>query len=134
MALNRQQLAKILELMGSAHDGEALAAARRAHMLVRNSGETWDSLLDQRPAALRPQAAASPAGAPTPERPRTGHGRELTSYEMLYALLHSNRTPTLIKKRLKPLESRIVDGDVADDVLQELRLLFRRYVAVSAGV
>lgn len=130
MALNRQQLAKILELMGSAHDGEALAAARRAHMLVRNSGETWESLLDQRPAALRQPA---PAASPTPERPRTGHGRELTSYEMLYALLHSNRTPTLIKKRLKPLESRIVDGDVADDVLQELRLLFRRYVAVSAG-
>ena len=130
MALNRQQLAKILELMGSAHDGEALAAARRAHMLVRNSGETWDSLLDPRPAALRQPAAAA---SPTPERRRTGQGRELTSYEMLYALLHSNRTPTLIKKRLKPLESRIVDGDVADDVLQELRLLFRRYVAVSAG-
>ena len=126
MALNRQQLAKILELMGSAHDGEALAAARRANMLVRNSGESWETLLASR---LPPAAQTA---QPAPQRSRTGHGRELTSYEMLYALLHSNRTPAPVKRRLKPLESKLVDGDVADDILQELRLLFRRYVAAPA--
>jgi len=129
MALNRQQLAKILELMGSAHDGEALAAARRAHMLVKNSGLSWQTLLG---AQSVPVASPAPAAEARP-RAASAHGRELTSYEMLYALLHSNRTPALIKKRLKPLEDRIVDGDVADEVLQELRTLFRRYVAVSAG-
>lgn len=131
MALNRQQLAKILELMGSAHDGEALAAARRAHMLVKNSGESWEGLLGSLPV---PSVSAVASATPQRPRPANGHGRELTTYEMLYALLHSNRTPALIKKRLKPLESKVVDGDVAEEVLQELRNLFRRYVVVSADL
>lgn len=135
MALNRQQLAKILELMGSAHDGEALAAARRAHMLVKNSGLSWQTVLGAQTATLT--AGTAPAAKPPhdrpPPRPAGGHGRELTSYEMLYALLHSHRTPPLIKKRLKPLESRVAEGEVGDDILQELRTLFTRYVVVTAG-
>ena len=134
MALNRQQLAKILELMGSVHDGEALAAARRAHMLVKNSGVSWDTLLGAQSFSLA-RSGTSAEAPQAAERPRAtnGQGRELTSYEMLYALLHSNRTPTLVKKRLKPLEDKLVDGDVDDAVLQELRALFKRYVVVSAG-
>ncbi|MGE0152379.1 MAG: hypothetical protein AB7R90_07145 [Reyranellaceae bacterium] len=136
MALNRKQLAKILELMGSVHDGEALAAARRAHMLVKNSGASWETLLGAQSVPLPSHLPhrPSPAGEP-PQRPRAtnAHGRELTSYEMLYALLHSNRTPTLIKKRLKPLEARLEDGDVDEEALSELRSLFKRYVVVTAG-
>lgn len=132
MALNRQQLAKILELMGSAHDGEALAAARRAHMLVKNSGLNWQTVLGAQTATLAPGGAKTPHDR-SPPRPAAGHGRELTSYEMLYALLHSHRTPPLIKKRLKPLESRVAEGEVGDDILQELRALFTRYVVVTAG-
>lgn len=135
MALNRQQLAKILELMGSVHDGEALAAARRAHMLVKNSGVSWDTLLGAQSISLAKNGGTAESRQPA-DRPRAtnGHGRELTSYEMLYALLHSNRTPTLIKKRLKPLEGKLVDGDVDDAVLHELRALFKRYVVVAADI
>lgn len=134
MALNRQQLAKILELMGSAHDGEALAAARRAHMLVKNSGVSWETLLGAQSVSLRPSGfPPAPPAEPQRARATNAHGRELTSYEMLYALLHSNRTPTLIKKRLKPLESRLEDGDVGEEVLAELRTLFKRYVVAAAG-
>lgn len=135
MALNRQQLAKILELMGSVHDGEALAAARRAHMLVKNSGVSWETLLGAQSISFA-SPASQRAGTPqTQERPRAAnpHGRELTTYEMLYALLHSNRTPAMIKKRLKPLESKVADGDVGEEVLQELRSLFKRYVVATAG-
>jgi hypothetical protein len=39
--LDRVKLAKILGLIGSAHDGEALAAARRAHDLVSAEKLTW---------------------------------------------------------------------------------------------
>ncbi|MDF3074517.1 MAG: hypothetical protein K0S54_2184 [Alphaproteobacteria bacterium] len=133
MALNRQQLAKILELMGSVHDGEALAAARRATLLVRNSGVSWETLLGAQSVTL-PVNGVHAAAAPRPERPRpgTGHGRELTSYEMLYALLHSNRTPVPVKRRLKPMETRLEDGDVGEDELIELRALFKRYVVAAA--
>ena len=133
MALNRQQLAKILELMGSVHDGEALAAARRANLLVKNSGVSWETLLGAQSVALAMNGVQRPA-EPQPERPRAtnGHGRELTSYEMLYALLHSNRTPALVKRRLKPMESKLEDGDVGEAELVELRALFKRYVVTTA--
>jgi hypothetical protein len=134
MALNRQQLAKILEMMGSVHDGEALAAARRAHMLVKNSGVSWETLLGAHGLAMPPATLHRPAPAAEREAPRPvkPQGRELTSYEMLYALLHSNRTPALVKKRLKPMENRLVDGDVGEDELIELRSLFKLYVVASA--
>ena len=38
-------LAKILGLIGSNHDAEALAAARKAHALVRAKGTTWPTVL-----------------------------------------------------------------------------------------
>jgi hypothetical protein len=38
-------LAKVLGMMGSAHDGEALAAARKASAIVRRRGNTWDEIV-----------------------------------------------------------------------------------------
>lgn len=43
--LDRDRLAKLLGMMGSAHDGEALNAARMAHTLVRQAGMTWEDVL-----------------------------------------------------------------------------------------
>jgi hypothetical protein len=46
------RLTKVLGLLGSNHDGEALAAGRKAHELVRGAGMTWGDLL--RPALPAP--------------------------------------------------------------------------------
>lgn len=43
--LDLKKLAKLLGLLGSRHDGEALAAARKAHAMVTSSGETWASVI-----------------------------------------------------------------------------------------
>lgn len=51
---DRATIAKLLGLIGSAHDAEALAAARKAHELVRARGITW-------PDVLGLDAAAQPA-------------------------------------------------------------------------
>jgi len=40
--LDRQRLAKVLGLTDSAHEGEALAAARKANELIVSAGMTWD--------------------------------------------------------------------------------------------
>ena len=40
-ASDLQKLAKLLGMIGSAHDGEALSAARKAHQLITSKGETW---------------------------------------------------------------------------------------------
>lgn len=44
--INRDRLAKVLELLASSHDGEALAAARRAAAMVKASGVQWAGVLE----------------------------------------------------------------------------------------
>jgi len=44
-ANDRSMLAKLLGMTGSAHDGEALTAARKAHDLLRAKGATWGEAL-----------------------------------------------------------------------------------------
>jgi len=43
--LDLRRLAKLLGMLGSRHDGEVVAAARKAHALVRESGVTWDEII-----------------------------------------------------------------------------------------
>jgi len=43
--LDRDKLAKVLGMLGSSHDGEALAAARTADSLIRETGLTWQRVL-----------------------------------------------------------------------------------------
>jgi hypothetical protein len=41
----RDKLAKVLGMMGSAHDGEVVAAARRADAMIRNASLTWQGVI-----------------------------------------------------------------------------------------
>lgn len=41
----KKLLIKLLGMMGSAHDGEVLAAARKAQALVRECGVTWEDVM-----------------------------------------------------------------------------------------
>jgi hypothetical protein len=61
-----KRLIAILERMGSDHDGEALAAARMAHRMVRENGRTWAALI---------VAAADPKGAFAVDAPIAHEGR-----------------------------------------------------------
>ncbi len=54
--IDRERLARVLGMLGSAHVGEVLAAARQAERMRRSAGVTWADLLA--PAAL--SAAALP--------------------------------------------------------------------------
>src|SRR3954447_13797385 len=44
-AIDRERLAKLLGLMGSAHDGEVVAAARQAERLRAEAGLTWQQIM-----------------------------------------------------------------------------------------
>jgi hypothetical protein len=131
MTVNRRQLAKVLEMLGSAHDGEVLAAARRADALVKTSGEDWAALLGVKTpmgSVLDLQATSR-----APENHARRRSREITSFEMLMALLQSDRTPAEVKKSLRPLEPRLLDGDIGDGELADLRALFSRYVSSATA-
>lgn len=45
MTINRDLLFKMLGRLGSDHDGEVLNAARMANKAVKDSGETWESVV-----------------------------------------------------------------------------------------
>jgi hypothetical protein len=47
-------LAKVLGMLGSDHDGEVIAAGRRAQMLLRSAGLTWFQVLGQPAPAEEP--------------------------------------------------------------------------------
>jgi hypothetical protein len=54
-SLDRDRLARVLGMLGSAHDGEALAAARQAERLRAEAGLTWGEILLLRLPAPRRQ-------------------------------------------------------------------------------
>lgn len=126
MSVNRSQLAKILELLGSAHDGEALSAARRAHALVKAEGESWESLLLP---AVR-QSAAPNADATAHQ---TKRGRLLTTYDMYQALQNSARVPQDIKKRLRARERALIDGELSEAEIADIKRLFERLLAAGTA-
>jgi hypothetical protein len=45
--LDRERLAKVLQLTTSTNDSEALAAIRKANDIVKGEGLTWDEVLVQ---------------------------------------------------------------------------------------
>jgi hypothetical protein len=44
-ALDRERLARVLGMLGSKHDGEALAAARQGERLRHQAGVTWHDII-----------------------------------------------------------------------------------------
>ncbi len=54
------RLSHLLGMLGSAHDGEALNAARKADALVRGAGLTWSDIVHD-----RPEVAVSDVGTMT---------------------------------------------------------------------
>lgn len=62
----RARLAAILGMLGSAHDGERLAAARQAEAMRRKLGLSWDEVLRER-VVVTNEPPAEPAREPPPQ-------------------------------------------------------------------
>jgi hypothetical protein len=86
----RERLARLLGMVGSAHDGEALNAARLADRFVRERGLTW-------PDVIAAPALTPPASDPPPPREPADdwraaaafclrHGDTLTQWEAEFCL------------------------------------------------
>jgi hypothetical protein len=141
---SKATLAKVLEILGSDHAGEVVAAARLASTMVREAGFSWEEVL--RPDLLpkgqvvRPASAFSDGGfatlASAAASTATGSGpmgmrreRDLSPYEQFFMLLLSPRTPSHVKKELRSWEARVLDGEITPQEKQDLRHLFRQFVA-----
>ena len=139
---NKATLAKILEILGSDHAGEVMAAARLASTMVREAGFSWEDVL--RPDLLpkgqvgRSASVFGDSGQAKSSNGSTSVGqgpmgmrreRDLSPYEQFFMLLLSPRTPLHVKKELRSWETRVLDGEITPQERQDLRHLFRQFVA-----
>jgi len=53
---DKSTLSKLLGMIGSDHDGEVVAAARKAHQLVKARGASWPEVLGIEARPLAPEA------------------------------------------------------------------------------
>jgi len=136
---NRATLAKVLDVLGSEHAGEALAAARLATAMIHDAGFTWDDVLRNELPARRSAPVVSLVGdgpMATSGQGPMGPGpmgmrreRDLSPYEQFFMLLLSPRTPNHVKKELRGWETRVLDGEITPQETQDLRQLFKQFVA-----
>ncbi|MBX9944992.1 MAG: hypothetical protein K2Y40_12990 [Reyranella sp.] len=130
---NRTTLVKVLEILDSSHAGEALAAAKLASAMVREAGLTWEQVLA--PEIAAPALPARAAGAVRDMA--TGAGpfgyrrdqRALSPHEQFFMVLLSPRTPSEIKRKLRGLEARVLDGEITPQETQDLEFMYRSFVA-----
>lgn len=124
---NRATLAKVLEILDSAHSGEALAAAKLASAMVRESGLTWDEVLAPE---IRPRTVPAEAERPVGQGPfGYRRERELSAHEKFFMVLLSPRTPVDIKRRLRGWEARVLDGEITPQESQDLQTMYQSFVA-----
>ena len=130
--LDRKRLEKLLGMLGSAHDGEALAAARKADALVKEAGLSWADVLDGPPRAG--DAAAGPAdsfrkarkwregvaGVPDPPADTL----RMTDQEVIDALLASPRVPARLKTMVQGYAQRMATDGLSRDDRAHLRNLY----------
>jgi hypothetical protein len=105
---DRTTISKLLGLIGSAHDGEALAAARKAHQLVTQRGASWPQVLGL---ATTPAAPAPDHLTEARDLLKRGRGL-LTRWEhsfLLGIMAHS----TLKAKQVESLEAIRAKVDAA---------------------
>lgn len=115
---DRERLARILGLCGSAHAGERAAAALKAHEFIRSRGWTWPDVLNPPPARVHrqePPPAPEPQAAPTRMSPAAAvwclkNGRHLlTEWEraFLVSLASFPRLSGKQRRRLKQIVLKI---------------------------
>lgn len=92
MLLNRKLLAKIMEMTASDKDGEALNAARMATSMVKDAGETWESVLNaQRPATVTVTVTrhAAPEQREQPEGWLAAHLTDKVTIDMMFRAIYA---------------------------------------------
>lgn len=150
MTVNRATLVKVLEILDSSNAGEALAAAKLASTLVREAGLTWEDVVAPEigapalpaspaaaPSAVAPPAGVAPAGGHMVQNIAAGAGpfgyrreqRELSPHEQFFMVLLSPRTPSEIKRKLRSLEARVLDGEITPQETQDLKFMYQSFVA-----
>ena len=127
-ALDRALLVKLLGMIGSAHDGEALAAARKADGIVKSAGMTWLEVLDGAPSrsngTRRQTGHATAQKAASPMREPPSNTFRMTDQEVIDALLGSPRVTPRMKMTVEGYAMALKEGGLSRDDRAHLRNLY----------
>jgi|GEM_PF-2709507 len=104
--LDRRRLVKVLGMLGSRHDGEALNAARTAHAMLAQSKTRWEDLLEVKPGE-EPEPLPQEDGAPA--KPK-GKFSDPDYPDMLKAVLKTKGLDAKSRKRFEEMEDRLRRG------------------------
>ena len=114
---DRERLIKLLGMLGSAHDGEVLNAARHIDAMVRAGGRDWDRLL-----------------SPTPAAPAPRRSSDRADLRKLDELLAASQVSDILKLRLGAMREALKAGRIGDQDRHLLRMLHRKAVIEGALV
>lgn len=102
--LDRRRLVKVLGMLGSRHDGEALNAARTAHAMLAQSKSRWEDLLGVKP-------GEEPEPLPQEDAPRPkGKFGDPDYPDMLKAVLKTKGLDAKNRERFEEMEDRLRRG------------------------
>jgi hypothetical protein len=104
--LDKKRLVKVLGMLGSRHDGEALNAARSAHAMLAQAKMTWAELLNVKPGEEPEPLPQEDAPAPKP----ADRFDDPDYPEMLKILLKSKSMDAKTRKRFNDMEDRVRRG------------------------
>lgn len=104
--IDRRRLVKVLGMLGSRHDGEALNAARTAHAMMSQARMRWEDLLGVKPGE-EPEPVVQVDEPPPVDK---GKFADPTYPEMLKILLKKKNLDAKTRKRFTDMEDRVRRG------------------------
>jgi hypothetical protein len=101
-------------MLGSAHDGEVLNAARHIDALVKSAGTSWQAII--------------------PDLPKSRENRHDRDLVLLDQLLDAETVSEILKLRLRDMRDHMRLGRLSDADRRLLRILHRKAVIDGAIV
>ena len=116
----------------------ASTAEHPAYQIVGEDGSvglTWDDVVAPEIGAHAAEALVAARLVGTGSGSGAGSGpfgyrrdRELSPHEQFFMVLLSPRTPADVKRQLRSLEARVLDGEITPQETQNLRSMYQDYV------
>jgi hypothetical protein len=124
--LDRAELLELLDRLGAEDDATVLAAARALHGKLRESGLTWDELLQLDADATGHEQDDSPPGETSSDAPSGGKAEVALLIERLLA---RTSISDALREELVDFKRAIADGSFDEMDAQYVRALAKRLQA-----
>ena len=119
-----EKLLKLVNLLSSDQDGEALNAVKAAGRILNGHGLAWNEILLPRkllPVRINPQDSSPTSGAAGDAPPPLG---QATLQQMLNLLMRGGNVPPDIKRELREHEQPIRENKLRSTIRGEIQAMY----------